>query len=103
MPAPYIRGGNVEIEVKGKKVVLRDKMPAKANWDLFQNFERFASGELDFDRIVDLLSRVVESWELEGDPHDTATYEEMDLFSEMMPLVSALSEIVSTWTESSKN
>ena len=93
----------MELDINGKKVVLKAKLPAKANWDLIQNFDRFAEGTLEFDKVADLLARIIDTWELEGDPHDPVSYEALDLFSEMMPLMGALGEFVTQKAVAPKN
>lgn len=93
----------MEIEVNGKTVVLRTKLPAKANWDLMKKFENFNPAELEFDEVADVIKRFVESWELDGDPKDTDSWEDIDMFTELFPIVKAVTEFIGQASGGSKN
>ena len=70
----------MEIDVRGTKVVLRDRLPAREAWPLRQLMVRAQKGEtLTFDEEAGALAQCVESWEFEGDPHDVESYAQMDL------------------------
>ena len=77
--------------VNGKRVVFVDRLGARANWDLMQKFGGagldFASA--DFDTIVGFIGRFVTEWEFDGDPKDPHSYDDMDLFEEMLPMFTA--------------
>lgn len=76
-----------ELNVNGRKVVVRDYMPAGDNWDVLPHLLAFSGGKYDRDTMVGLLTRAVESWEFDGDPSDPAVYAKLDMFSEMVPLL----------------
>lgn len=70
----------MEIDVRGKKVVLRDRIPAREGWPLRDLVLRGAQGErLSFDEEAQALSYMVESWEFDGDPREAESYAGLDL------------------------
>lgn len=84
------------ITINGKAVTIKDRFPAKENWDLPNVLMSFArqEGEQGFDlqRIVPALPRLIEAWEFQGDPADPDAYGELDLFRELIPLVREVSQ-----------
>jgi hypothetical protein len=82
--------------VNGKKVQIRTKLPAKESWPLMGVMEQFGKGlaNLTFEAVASLCAAGIESWEYEGNPREIASYESLDLFSEMMPLANAVIETV---------
>lgn len=93
-----------EIEINGKKVVLRDKLPAKANYDMLGNAAQVIEGAFkDFDKGVAFIQRFVVSWEFDGDPADPASYEDLDLTSEMLALVGECGNALNRGTAKLKN
>ena len=82
----------MEVTVNGKKVTLRDRLPAKQSWPLMGALQNMSNGKLEYDDAVMLLKTAIESWEFAGDPTDAASYETLDLFSEMMPLANEVGQ-----------
>lgn len=76
-----------ELDITGRKVVVKDYMPAGENWDVLPHLLAFSNGKYDQDTMVGLLCRAVESWEFDGDPSDPASYAALDMFSDMLPLI----------------
>lgn len=96
----------MELIINDKKVVLRDRLPARQGWDVIVNKASVlqkAWNEIDFDDLAALLAVAVESWEFEGDPSDAASYANLDLLSEFVPLVSNLGEWLNARFSASKN
>lgn len=77
-----------EIVVAGKRVVLRQRFPLKENADLLKLW--FEASAADMNTVVPLCQRHIESWEFDGDPQDLATWEEMDVISEVRPIWNAV-------------
>jgi len=85
----------VDIQINGKRVTLRDKIPARLGWDIVitrANILQKAWHEIDFRDLASLLSVAVESWEFEGDPKDAASYDNLDLLTEFVPLTNQLGQ-----------
>ena len=81
----------MQIEINGKKVVLRDRLPAQECWPVLASLRRGLAGqEPSFDEEAQVLAFVVEEWEFEGDPHDPTSYATLDLLSEFLPLDNAI-------------
>lgn len=96
----------MDLTINGKKVVLRDRLPARLGWDVIvtkSGVLQKSWNEIDFEDLAALLSVAVESWEFEGDPGDAASYASLDLLSEFVPLVSSLGEWLNARFGASKN
>lgn len=94
----------MDVTVSGKRVTLRGRLPARANWDLLTRYgQGLELQEMAFDDVVDLLRRVIEAWEFDGDPAEVESYSELDLFGEFMPLVVAVSQQLSAIVSGEKN
>jgi len=90
------QGGVMEVTISGKQVTLRDKITAKANWHIFQRFQQFGEGTLGYEGIVDLLAAMIESWDYnEDDPTARETYDDLDLFSDIIPMLNAVGSDIS--------
>lgn len=77
-----------EVTIAGKRVTFRERVPLKLGARLPK-----LAGEIDgedFSTVVPVLQMLIESWEFEGDPADAASYDELDLFGEMIPLSNAM-------------
>jgi len=85
-----------EAIINGKRVTLKAKLGAKANWDLTRKFQKFDLDTMEFDEMADLLARFIESWEFDGDPADVASYADLDLLTEFMPLMTTVTERFNT-------
>lgn len=95
----------MEIEVNGKKVVLRDKVCAsRGAYDLMLKIREVKTIEdASFEDQVALMRLLIESWELDGDPAKTETYEKIDLFAEFFPLIGICLEHLNKIASPSKN
>ncbi len=83
----------MEVEINDKKVVLREKLPAKECYDLLAIIRKAAdTSDISYDDQVKVFTTVVESWEFDGDPKDPGAYAELDLLTEFVALDSAVGE-----------
>ena len=81
--------------VNGHTVHFRERYPYKDSKKLVDLFTSAAeSGGAGLDDSIALLPLCVESWDYEGDPSDPAVYDEMDLFEDIIPLVTALNAML---------
>ena len=85
--------------INGKEIVFRERFPAKDCWDLpakIVQLHRMRSGQEEFDMklAVPLLMRVIESWEHESDPADEASYGELDVLGDLLPLVQSVTDLL---------
>ena len=83
-----------EITVAGRKVVLRERFPAGEFWDLPRMISELGADAADYESHVQLLVRMVESWDFEGDPSDPDAYAELDILRELRLLIRACSDYV---------
>lgn len=75
----------MDIDVRGTRVVLRDRLLARDAWPLRTLMARGAKGEtLSFEEEAGALALVVESWGFAGDPQDVNAYAELDLIDFMV-------------------
>lgn len=81
-----------EITVNGRRVVLRERLPARECWPLIETLRvsQREGREMTYDEEVRAMATLIESWEFEGDPHDPSAYEALDLFEEYLPLSGAI-------------
>ncbi len=96
----------MDIQVNGKRVTLRDKIPAKLGWDIVITKAGILSKawhEVLFEDLALLLTVAVESWELEGDPSNAKTYEDLDLLTEFVPLTTAVGDWLNSRFGTPKN
>jgi hypothetical protein len=96
----------VELVINEKKVVLRDKLPAELGWNIIVKKANILGknwSDIEFSDLALLLSVAVESWELDGDPHDPAVYADLDMFKEFMPLATQLDAWVNQNMSPAKN
>lgn len=92
----------MDLQINGKKVVLRDKIEARyfdsvlqlvdALTDSTRKKLSFMPIALSFDELVVLGKISVLSWEFEGDPKEAESWACLDLPEELMPLVAQMSE-----------
>lgn len=83
----------MDITINGKRVTLRDKIPARLGWEIVVNKAdtlKKAWSEIEFDDLATLLTVAVESWEFDGNPADIKSYDNLDLLAEFVPLSSEL-------------
>jgi len=94
----------MEKMINGTRVIIRDRIPARQNWDLLSKMQAMGTdvGKASFEDMAMIIGRLVESWDFEGVPQDVNAVAELDLFKELMPLVQAATETISGG-EASKN
>ena len=95
----------MEIEVSGKKVVLRDHLGARAGWNLMQKAVskgQQGQGMRPLEDVIEELTLMVESWDFDGDPTDPKVYEALDFF-EVWDLSAALQAYFQNRFNKSKN
>jgi hypothetical protein len=76
-----------DIEIKGKKVELRDSFTMADGYDLLGLSNKAVIDDLR--TYVPLARKLIARWELDGDPGEPATYEAWDIF-DMLDLARAL-------------
>ncbi len=80
----------MDIDVRGTRVVLRDRLLARDAWPLRNLMARATQGEtLSFEEEAGALALLVESWEFDGDPKDVESYAALDLVDFMVLETSA--------------
>uniref|UniRef100_A0A6H1ZC25 Tail assembly chaperone n=1 Tax=viral metagenome TaxID=1070528 RepID=A0A6H1ZC25_9ZZZZ len=95
------------MEINGKEVTLRTYIPAKQGWGLMQiipKLSTLANGRVpEYDEIVTMLCAIVKEWGFEGDPDDPVAYENLNLFTELLPLFYGVAEALGDLVASRKN
>lgn len=89
----------MERTIAGKLVTFKDRLPAKENWSLVTMMNKMSSGSVDYEPTVAVLSRIVATWEFEGDPADPESYADLDLLREFVPLMNAAGEMLNPPSE----
>ncbi len=74
----------MEFQVAGKKVVLRERITLGEGYDILGLTARVDNE--DFRTTVPVMIKMIESWEFDGDPSESASYDEMDVFTEFLPI-----------------
>lgn len=92
----------MEIKCNDKAVTIRERFPTKTYWSIVRSF-RGVTGDSDWQEIANALMPFVESWEFDGDPQNVEAWGELDLFSETMPIMDAVSEMVTRKSANAKN
>jgi len=89
-------------KINEKNVDFVLKFPAKDNWDLPQALSELGTtaqgGGFDLQKAVPVLQRVVRSWEFDGDPKDADAFGDLDIFRELIPLVTAVARYIGELT-----
>ena len=85
--------------INGKEVIFREHFPAKDFWDLpakIAKLARMRAGQEEFDMklAIPLLTRLIESWEHEGDPADESSYDDLDILGDILPLVQVATDLL---------
>lgn len=94
----------METTINGKRVVLRDVLLAKDAWPIMDIARHSAKGDiLRYEDEVESMRRVIESWDMPGDPADAASYDGLDLFREFGPLSNAVAQHLGSMLGQSKN
>ena len=74
----------MEFQVAGKKVVLRERIILGEGYDIIGLFTGIDSNDLRTS--IPIMSKMIESWEFEGDPNDPAAYDNLDVLTEVIPM-----------------
>lgn len=85
----------MEITVAGKRVVLRESAPAGKWWPLLPALAAMEGAEnpleeLEWPTVVALVQASVVEWELDGDPQDEESIAELDIFGQLLPLLTQI-------------
>lgn len=74
----------LEKKINGKKVVLQERLPLRDYNNIFA-----LTGKIDGENLRTFLPiclKMVSSWEFPGDPKDEAAWDELDIFTELLPI-----------------
>jgi len=74
----------MEFQVAGKKVVLREHITLGDGYDIIGLFSSIDSNDLRTS--IPIMSKMIESWEFEGDPSEPAAYDKLDVLIEVIPM-----------------
>ena len=87
----------MDIEINGKRVVIRDKIEARYFDTLLRLVDALTDTKrpklaslpvnLSFDEVVSLGQLAIESWEFDGEINDPESWARLDMPSEFMPLL----------------
>lgn len=81
--------------VAGKQVTYREKLPGGKWWSILPRLALMEQANalevLDWDMVVAIIQGTVESWEFDGSPDSAEDIAELDTFTELLPLVRAIS------------
>lgn len=78
----------MQIEITGKKVVLKDSIPLSEGYDLLGLI--LEGTNKDMKTMVPIMMKVIESWEFDGDPNNKESYEQLDVLGVVIPLARAV-------------
>lgn len=82
--------GEMSFEIAGKRVALKRRLPLRDGHQLPALLQACQDGDLRSQ--VAVMVRVIESWGFAGDPADAAAYDDLDVYSEILPLAKAVAE-----------
>jgi len=74
----------MEFQVAGKKVVLRERISLGDGYNIIGLFSSIDSNDLRTS--IPIMAKMIESWEFEGDPSDSAAYDKLDVLIEIIPM-----------------
>ena len=74
----------MEFTVAGKKVVLRERITLGEGYDIIGLFSSIDTN--DQRTSIPIMVKMIESWEFEGEPDDPASYDQMDVLTEVIPM-----------------
>ena len=93
----------MKVTVNGKKVVLRERFPVREFDGLRKKFQQLTP-DMPWKQRASIMMEFVESWEFDGDPKDDESWGDLDLFSESLPLETAIADkILAPKYETAKN
>lgn len=89
--------------INGKEVEFREKLPAGRWWGILPrlvNLDKEANilEQLDWDAVVGIIRGTVKAWEFGGDPDSPEDIAELDMFSELIPLIQAIANMIAERT-----
>ena len=85
--------------INGKEIIFREKLPAADWWDILPALMAMGQAGADpaaifqslkLDTVVAMIQGTIESWELDTDLADADAIRQMDIFTEMTPLLTIL-------------
>lgn len=79
-------------KINGKQITFRARLTVREAKEL-PRLLKAIEGE-DVDSQVAALCQVVEAWDFVGSPSDPASYDDLDIFEEVVPLVMAAIEYI---------
>ena len=74
----------MEFTVANKKVVLRERISLGDGYDIIGLFSSIDSNDLRTS--IPIMTKMIESWEFEGEPSDRASYDNLDVLAEFIPM-----------------
>lgn len=74
--------------INGKRVLFRARLPLSLGHNIVKLLNQAKSDDLN-DHVA-AMTVLIESWEFPGDPTKAASYQDMDILSELVPLEVAL-------------
>ncbi len=74
----------MEFTVAGKKVVLRERITLGEGYDIIGLFSSIDTNDLRTS--IPIMVKMIESWEFEGEPDDPASYDQLDVLTEVIPM-----------------
>ena len=74
----------MEFTVANKKVVLRERISLGDGYDIIDLFSSIDSNDLRTS--IPIMTKMIESWEFEGEPSDRASYDNLDVLAEFIPM-----------------
>lgn len=77
-------------DINGKRVAFKSKLPLRDSRDLPALIDAIKPD--NYDSQIGLLMKIVDSWEFTGRPDEPQSYEDMDVLSELTPMVNAAGE-----------
>lgn len=93
-------------EINGKQVIFKDTLAASEWWPLMPALQAMAgkSGSeilaaLDLATVCALVKGAVKSWEFEGEPGNADDVGKLDTFTELIPLIREISQLIGKRTQ----
>ena len=90
-----------ELQINGRKIVLRETFPAGEFYDLPKKWAE--EDELDFAEWAKLMGRFIVSWEYEGSPQDPQAWERLDAFRDIARLRLEINRFIIGMISDAKN
>jgi len=88
-------------EINGKQVIFKDTLAAAEWWPLMPALAAMEGKDgqavmdaLNWSTVCAMIAAAVKSWEFGGEPSNPEAVGGLDVFSELMPLIVAISQLV---------